>query len=327
LRDARRAAGLSQAALARAAHISRQAVGAIEAGVHRPGVDAALAIAAAVGLSVEQLFAGPAPASESIFDVPVADGSPVLAARVGERLVYAAAESSLGYEGWPVANAVLRGGRPVSLPGADLDGIVMVGCDPALGLAAALGPAAGPRRMIALSGSTTTALRVMRAGNAHAALVHGVAGSLPPTPRGAMRLHLGRWRVGLAIRGDRPRSVAELCAGAAQVVQREDGASSQKAFLAAVRAEGHTPPAGAVVAGHLDVARRVAEGATAGVTMEPAAIRCRLTFSPLEEHVAELWIDRRWRDHPGVEAIGGVLSSAAFRTRLNLIGGYEFGRA
>jgi len=60
LRDARRGAGLSQAALAERAGISRQAVGAIEAGQHRPSVDAAMALASAVGRSVEELFAAPA---------------------------------------------------------------------------------------------------------------------------------------------------------------------------------------------------------------------------------------------------------------------------
>jgi DNA-binding XRE family transcriptional regulator len=59
LREARTGAGLSQEALAAAAGVSRQAVGAIEAGRHRPSVDAALAIAAAVGRSVEELFAAP----------------------------------------------------------------------------------------------------------------------------------------------------------------------------------------------------------------------------------------------------------------------------
>lgn len=324
LREARRAASLSQAALAQAAGVSRQAVGAIEAGLHRPGVDAALAIADRLGRSVEELFAAVSPLTAvAIFDSDVADGSAVLAARVGEALVYAPAAYALAYEGWPLANAVLRGGRPQPLPGADLDGFVVVGCDPALGLAAALGPAAGAHRVIALSGATATALRAMREGRTHAALVHGRAGTLPPAPRGSLRLRLARWRVGVATRGARPRSIAELCARGVRVVQREDGASSQKAFLAAVHAEGHTPPPGEIAAGHLEVVRRVTLGADAGVTMEPAALGHHLAFNALEEHVAEIWIDRRSREHPAVDVLGSVLRSANFTTRLSLIGGYE----
>lgn len=325
LREARVAAGLSQTALASAADISRQAVGAIEAGRHRPGVDAAIALAAAVGRSVEELFAPvqAPPVSEPVLREPVPEGAAVLAARVGEQIVHASANDTLAYEGWPRANAVLRGGRPQPLPGADLDGFVLVGCDPALGLAAALLPSSGPRRLIALSGSTAMALDAMRAGRAHAALVHGPRRGLPVAPVRALRLHLARWRVGIANRGPRARSVAELCGRGAHVVQREQGASSQKAFLAAVAALGGSRPPGPLASGHVEVARRVAHGATAGVTMEPAAIRSHLAFAPLEEHVAEVWVDERWREHPAVATLGDVVRSAAFTARLALVGGYE----
>src|SRR5690242_3797731 len=121
LREARIAAGLSQAALAGAAGVSRQAVGAIEAGLHRPSVDAALAVAAAVGQSVEELFGAAEPRFEPVLGPPAPDGTAVLAARVGDRVVHAASGQALAFEGWPRANAVMDGGRPKLLPGADLD--------------------------------------------------------------------------------------------------------------------------------------------------------------------------------------------------------------
>jgi DNA-binding XRE family transcriptional regulator len=325
LREARVAAGLSQAALAAAAGVSRQAVGAIEAGRHRPSVDAALALATAVGCSVEALFA-PLPSSsrsEPVLARDVPDGSGVLAARVGERVVHAAAEDALAVQGWPRANAVLRDGGPVPFPGADLDGFVLVGCDPALGLAAAMLPDSGPRRVLALSGSTGAALEAMAAGRAHGALVHGPAGRLASAPSGTLRLHLARWRVGVASRGRRARPVAELCERRVRVVQREEGASCQMAFAAAVAAEGGARPGGPLASGHLDVASRVAHGAAAGVTMEPAAINWQLAFSPLEEHVAEIWVDARWHEHPAVDTLGALLRSTAFRARLALVGGYD----
>jgi DNA-binding XRE family transcriptional regulator len=321
LREARIAAGLSQAALAGAAGVSRQAVGAIESGLHRPSVDAALAIAAAVGRSVEELFGAAEERSEPVLGPPVNDGNAVLAARVGDRVVHAAASDTLAFEGWPRANAVMEGGRPRLLPGADLDGLVMVGCDPALGLAASLLPSSGPRTLIALSGSTGRALEATRAGRAHVALVHGQR--LPRPPAGTLRLHLARWRVGVASRGRRARSIAELCDRRAHVVQRDPEASSQKAFVAAVAAAGGDRPGGPMVSGHVEVARLVSHGATAGVTMEPAAISWGLPFAALEEHVAEVWIDGRWRDHPGAVALADVLRSAAFTSRLALVGGYE----
>src|SRR4051795_6986000 len=132
LREARIAAGLSQSALARAAGVSRQAVGAVEAGLHRPSVDAALAMAAAVGRSVEELF-GPGPErSEAVLGSDLPDGTALLAARVGDRVVHEAASEALAFEGWPRANAVMEAGHPKLLPGADMDGRVIVGCDPAL---------------------------------------------------------------------------------------------------------------------------------------------------------------------------------------------------
>jgi molybdate-binding protein len=106
-------------------------------------------------------------------------------------------------------------------------------------------------------------------------------------------------------------------------VQREPGASSQKAL---VDAAGGAPLRGPVASGHLEVARRVTYGAAAGITMEPAALQYGLAFGPLEEHVAELWIDARWRAHPAVEALGGVLRSSAFSARMATVGGYELAR-
>lgn len=323
LREARLAAGLSQSTLAEAAGVSRQAIGAIEAGRHRPGIDAALAIAAAVGRPVEDLFAAPTQASVAVLGGAVSDGSAVHAARVGERVVHAPVGDTLAFEGWPNPNAVLWDGRPHVLPDGDLNGLVVVGCDPAIAMAAATLPAHGACRVVALSGSTALALGALRDGRAHAAVVHNRAGRLPKPPIDVLRLHLARWRVGLASRGKRPRSVAEVCASSARVVQRDGGASSQKAFLAAVAREGAARPRGPLASGHLEVARCVANGAVAGVTMEPAAISCGLAFGSLEEHVVEVWVDARWREHPAVEALGAVLRSRAFTARLALVGGYD----
>ena len=318
LEQARTAAGLSQAELAAAAGISRQAVSAIEAGRHRPGVDAALALARAVGVEVETLFGAPA---ETVVLEAVADGAPVLAARVADRLVCAPPARLLAADGWPRPDGVLEAGRVRPLPGADLDGLVVVGCDPAIALAAGMLPAAGPRRVLALAGSSRAAVDALRGGLAHAALVHGPRPGRPPA--GAERVPLARWRVGVAQRARSPRPLAELCERGIRVVQREDGAASQQAFLAAVARAGAPPPPGPRAAGHLEVARRVAMGAAAGVTMEPAAAHLGLAFEPLEEHRCELWIAAGHRDHPGARSLVALLGSAAFRRRLGLVRGYE----
>ncbi|MEY4546733.1 MAG: hypothetical protein RL685_2928 [Pseudomonadota bacterium] len=63
VRSAREALGLSQAALAAASQLSRQSIGAIEAGRAMPAVDVALRIAASLQYSVEELFGVSAAAS------------------------------------------------------------------------------------------------------------------------------------------------------------------------------------------------------------------------------------------------------------------------
>jgi DNA-binding XRE family transcriptional regulator len=318
LEQARTAAGLSQAQLAAAAGVSRQAVSAIEAGRHRPGVDAALALARAVGVPVETLF-GTTDATAVLGEAR--EGDPVLAARVGARVVCAPLQRALGAEGWPRADGVLGSGGVRPLPGADLDGLVVVGCDPALALAAGMLPSRGPRRVLALAGSSRAAVEALAAGTAQAALVHGTRPGRPP--RGALRVPLAQWRVGVAQPGPRVLGVEELCARGVPVVQREEGAASQRAFESAAARAGVKPAPGPRAAGHLEVARRVAAGAPAGVTMEPAAAHLGLAFAPLEEHRCELWIAAEHRDHPGAVALAELLRSRAFARRLSVLRGYE----
>jgi len=115
--------------------------------------------------------------------------------------------------------------------------------------------------------------------------------------------------------------MAELCERRVRVVQREAGASSQKAFVAAVVAHGGLGCRARCPPGICRVARQVADGAAAGVTMEPAALSRDLAFEALEEHVVEVWIDERWREHPGADALIGLLRLQTFKTRL-VLGGW-----
>ncbi len=330
LRERRRRAGLSQDGLAQATGLSRQAIGAIEAGRHRPGVDAALALAAALDCTVAALFAtgdttGPPEASVPVGGEPLPDGTAVFTARVGDRHVHAPATLAAWQERWPVAEG--RWAAGVIEPLADTptaEGFVVVGCDPALALAAAQLPASGPRRLVVVNGSTRTAIRALTEGRAHAALVHGRPGTLPAAPAGTRRVHLARWRVGVATAAaGRPSLTALAGAG---LVQREAGASSQQALLRALQTAGAPAPAASVgptAGGHLAVTARVLAGAPAGVTMEPAAVHHGLTFLALEEHDVQLWIGAAHRDHPAVDALGAVLVSRMFHARLAAIGGYD----
>jgi DNA-binding XRE family transcriptional regulator/molybdate-binding protein len=298
LQSLREERGLTQAELAAAAGISRQMVGAIEAGRHLPRVDAAIALAAALGIAVEELFPRAADAVEGVLGEPPREGEAVLSARVGERLVFVPA--ALG----------------------------AVGCDPALGLAASLLPAAGPRRLLGVSASGAAAREAVAAGRAHVALVHGPAGELEGTaPPGSLRVELARWRVGLALAGEAPASLDDLLARGLPVAQREPGAASQEALLRELARRGAPQPPGPLARDHLEAAWLAARAVAAGVTMEPAALAHGLRFLPLEEHVAELHVGREWLAEAGVQSFLELVGSAAFRERAALVAGYDVSEA
>jgi transcriptional regulator with XRE-family HTH domain len=328
VRRLRRARGLSQDELAARAEVSRQAVGALEAGRHLPRVDAALRIARALGTTVEDLLAVGPPTATPVLagDVP-ADGSPVRAVRVGDHTVVVPLPAAADGEAWSVPDAVVRDGRVEVLDDADLEGFVVAGCDPALGLLAGLGPPRGAGRIVAVLASSAAARLALTTGRAHAAVVHD---RQPPIPREPDRLHrlpLATWRTGLAAPADDAVAIVRALEGTGPVVQRDPGAAAQVAYERALAAEGHARPAGPVATGHLDAARRAAEHGVAAVTIEPVALALGLTFHPIETHAVELWIDAGAVDHPGAQVLGELVASARLRGRLAVLPGYELGGA
>jgi hypothetical protein len=140
-------------------------------------------------------------------------------------------------------------------------------------------------------------------------------------------VHLARWRVGIGLgEAGRSASLEGVLAGAVPLVQREESAASQQALArSAARAGVALPPAAATAGGHIEAARRAASTGAAGLTFEPAARRHGLGFLPLEVHDVEIWIDARWVDHPGARALGDLLVASAFRSRVELVGGYDLG--
>jgi DNA-binding XRE family transcriptional regulator len=322
LRRAREAAGLTQAQLAARAGVSRQLVGAAEAGRHAPSVQTALRIARALGRPVEDLFAlpgeEPAPAAGGL-----APGTPVALGRVGGRLVaHPLASLVAGDAAWAAPDGVVdEDGAARLLPGGRADALVVVGCDPLLGLCAAM-LAAGPGRLAAIAGTSGDAVDALAEGRAHAALVHGPDGALPPPAMPVRRVHVARWRVGLGVSPAHDRGALEpLLRDGVPIVQREASAASQQALE---RAAGDLLPAPvARAAGHVPAARHAALAGCAAVTFEPAALQHGLGFVPLEEHVVELWVGPGAGGHPGAEALERLLRSDALRRRVALVGGYD----
>ncbi len=326
VRRRRRAAGLSQGELADRAGVSRQAVGALEAGRHLPRADAALALAAELGTTVEDLLA-PGTGHDTpvhVLDGVLRDGQPVRAARVADHTVCVPLPAVADGEMWATPDAVVRHSGLDLLPGGDLDGFVVAGCDPALGIVAALAPARGPGRVLPVLASSGAARLALTTGRCHAAIVHDTA---PPLPRDTDRVHrltLASWRVGLAAHPDAGRAVPDALAARGEVVQRSAGAAAQTAYERALDERGvHRRPTGPLANGHVDAARRAVETGRAAVTIEPVARSLGLDFRPLETHVVEVWIEAAAVDHPGARVLGEVLGSARLRDRLTAFAGYE----
>ncbi|MBV8600391.1 MAG: helix-turn-helix transcriptional regulator, partial [Candidatus Eremiobacteraeota bacterium] len=174
----RRARGLSQGDVARAAGITRQAVGAIEAGRVQPGVGVALALARVLRSSVEELFGTTVASLDAELSGPHAASRRVATAIVGGRVVARpldARESALVEPaGALVASAARTRARiePLADRHALEETVFASGCEPALGLLAGHLNARGGHA-VWFASSNRDALYDLADHRVHAAALHG----------------------------------------------------------------------------------------------------------------------------------------------------------
>lgn len=323
IRSRREELGLSQSALADRAGLSRQLVGAMEAGRHNPSVASALSVARVLGVTVEELFGDGLRHSPVAVVGEVPQGS-VRAGRVGDEIVVAAALAS--DEWWALADGVAAGAQVELFPGVAPADLVVAGCDPLLGAMAEQVARSSRHRVMVVHASSSRAIDALREKRAHAAVVHGPRGSLEvPDGVTAVRLRLAAWRAGLASSGRTAVSIEEVADRKIPVLQRERGASTQAALRRALRRVGAgVAVPGPIGAGHLDIARRLRCRETkAGVTMEAAALAFGLAFTPMELHEVEVWVDEAWVHQPAVVALFDVLRGRAFARSAATLPGYD----
>ena len=326
LRARRLECGLTQAELAARAGVSRQLVAAAEAGTNTPAVEAALGIAGALATTVEELFANSPPVVVSALGRRLRDGVPLRLGWVADQLVAAELDDhGVAGASWAKPDAIVEAGGLRMFPGANPAGLVIAGCDPALGIADAMLAGLGARSLLAISAPTGVAVRALKRGHVHAAVVHGVPGQLPNPPLPVIRWHLARWQVGLGIaRKIRHDSLEGILNDDIPVVQRDRAAASQQAFEHASATAGIVrPPSGPSATGHIDAARIAATITAAAVTTAAAANAFHLRFLALEDHTVEVWLAERWLDHPGTDAFAQLLSSAGFTERVASLAGYD----
>lgn len=323
LRDLREAAGLSQTELAARAGVSRQLVGAAEAGRHLPRVDAALALADVLAVDVGTLFGRPGPPVDAVTGEPPLEGSLVRIGRVDGRAVTAPAR--VGPDGFDLADGRIERGD-LAMFGRARPGIVAAGCEPGLETMERILRRRGAAA-VTVSSSTAASIRSLEAGRLHAAVVHGPLGEVPPVPDGLSveRFHLSRWLVGLAaIAGSPAGWWAGALSGEVPVVQREAGAGVQGAFERARGVSSLETP-GPRVASHVESVRRALATGMPAVTIEPAAAALGAEFHPLEEHEAHVWVRKDASQGVAEEAMT-VLADDTFRAHLISVGGYDLSR-
>jgi putative molybdopterin biosynthesis protein len=349
LRLVRQARGFSQQQLAGMAGISRQAVSAMESGVSDPSLRVALALARALGMTVEELF-GPSSQAPLVTASPLASlgtaGGRVTLAPVGDLLVAlplsGATATRAGFlpAGGLAAPGVAGAVRLLVPPRPTL---VVAGCDPALPLLEA--PLALLDPPVALAWwpcASSEALRLAAAGLVHVAGVHqrdpggdeasGTIASLLST--GAEILRFCSWREGL-VRRPGPASgitgVRDLPGSGFRLVNREPGSEARRVLDRELADHGIDPGLlpgyESAAAGHLEVAAAIASGvADVGVASEPAALAYGLDFVPLAQESFDLVIPAEHAGSREVQAMIRALSSRWLLDQLASLPGYDASR-
>jgi DNA-binding XRE family transcriptional regulator/molybdate-binding protein len=309
---------LTQGELAARAGVSRQLVGAAESGRNLPRVDAALALATALGVEVAELFGTALPPADVVTgDVPP-EGSLVRAGQIGDRVVTISV--GIGAEGWDAADGIVEQGALAPFI-RRTTGIVVAGCEPGLEVLEHI-LRESARRALAVPTSSAAAIAALDHERVHAAVVHGPAGTVGGRVAGRSvdRFRLTGWRVGIAAPVDAAADWwRDALCGAVPVVQREAGAGVQRTFEEVAG----TDVPGPRVTTHVAAARRAALTGMAAVTIEPAAIAVGASFHPLDVHEAELWVDRTWMTDRVVGDALDVITGRRFQRRLEAVGGYD----
>lgn len=337
LTDRRRALGMSQAELARAAGITRQALGAIESGRSQPGVTVALAIARALGASVEQVFGGTT-ASRVQAEMSVAPASPRAAvALVGGRLVARALADPGQRDAATALVSTFRNGHAELEPLAAQEEwaatVFLAGCEPAIGLLA--GHVKGAAHAVWFPSTNRDAVAEFAAGRLHVAAVHGSHGEIERLLRRAGEdvdvFELATIEEGWIVAGGNPlklHGAHDLERPEVRLANRAQG-SAARALLDAELRRASVLPEGVsgyrrALQGHADIARAIAFGyADIGIGVAGVADAFKLGFIPLRSERCALIVRRADRTHAGVAACVAALRSNAFRRDLGAFGPYD----
>jgi molybdate-binding protein/transcriptional regulator with XRE-family HTH domain len=332
LREERAARRWAQQELAKRAGLSRAEVSAIETGRVVPSTAAALSLAGSLGCSVESLFqlAGEAAGGGWAWG-PGRESRYWLAELGGRRLRYPVESTAAGtvrHDGvWP--EGMGGAGGAAEDPRRTL---VMAGCDPAMGLLAAMLAGQGVR-VLCLMRSSGRALDLLREGRIHVAGLHlgdGVAGNdaviasrLGP---GYRRIHVARWREGLALSpGLGYGTIPAAVGGGLRWVGREEGSGAKRCQDLILEVQDQLDDVGAHIApDHRSVVETIRTGwAQAGVCVELAAVEAGLDFLAARDEDYDLCWSQSFESDPRLVALLDAVRTRRYARLLSELPGYD----
>ena len=323
----------SQAELASRAGISRAAVSAIEGRRLTPSVAAALALAAALECSVEELFSRPTPATARGPEwawAPRSQPCRFWEAEVSRRqLLYPVEATSLNPA--PHDGISDRGFHQRRGTMSAESTLTLACCDPAASLLAAEYARASAFRLLVFPRGGRAALELVHQGLVHLAGLHLSTVECPERNAETVRSNLGdhyhllratRWEEGIALPGDDPtRSPESLARSSRRWAARESGSAARECLDELL---GHQPFSGREVHGHAAVAEAVYSGwADAGICVRLCAEEAGLNFLPVRTEVLDFCFSASIRNDPRIQALIRLLRSDGYRRLQSELPGYD----
>jgi molybdate-binding protein/DNA-binding XRE family transcriptional regulator len=348
VRASRMRLGWSQEELAGRSGVSRAGISAIETGRLVPSTAAALALAEAMGTTVEALFRLPGP-RPSVEGEGWAWPPPSLPCRywraeLGGRVHFYPVEASpIGLV--PHDGTAVEGGKDERIRTDPARTLVLASCDPAAGLLAAELARQEELRLLVLPRSSAAALDLLDRGLVHAAGVHlarvdDPEGNAPAIRRHLVRepadarrwhlLHVAGWDEGIATDPALGLgSIREVVAARLRWVVREPGSGAQQCLDELLGPAGsRRPPRGWPRAfDHRGVAGAIrGHGADAGVCLRLAGDEAGLRFLSVRREAYDLCLADDRLDDPRTRALLRVVRSEVYRRLLADLPGYDTAR-
>jgi molybdate-binding protein/DNA-binding XRE family transcriptional regulator len=355
LAETRTSRGLSAAALARHAGVSRQTIYAIEAGSYVPNTAVALRLADTLEVSVEDLFRleGEAEPKASTCQAELLNaggalraGQPLQLARIGRKMI-GVYSPPLSF-GLPPADGFVVRPQGKAKASVQLLGeagqlekrLVIGGCDPGISVLARQLERAG-FDVVTASCSSLQALRWLKEKKIHVAGAHLGDAAAGVTNLGAIRkvfptggcsvVGFAGWEEGLLTAASNPKrigSMADLARKDVTLINREQGAGSRFLLDRSLKALGvrssRVRGYGDIAHGHIPAAWHVYSGkADCCVATRAAARVFGLKFLPLVSEQFDLVVPKRHLKLPAVQAMLDTLNRSALQRQLRELGGYD----